>query len=121
MDQDVNSPTLRIKHAEQAIRVALKSDLAAVDLTFEHWQVLTALAERPGLTMTELAEFAVLAPASLTRHVDRLVERAWIVRRVDPDDRRRVAVALSARGNQLAELLREREISAAALGAEAGA
>ena len=68
--------------------------------------------ERPGLRMTELAEAAVLPAATLTRHVDRLVERALVIRRIDPDDRRRAVVALSGRGEQMARRLREVESDA---------
>lgn len=105
------SPTLRLKQVESRLRDHLQVALDAEDVSFEQWQVLAALLEQPGLRMTELAELAVLPPASLTRHVDRLVERALVIRRVDPDDKRRVAVALSQRGERLATRVREVERS----------
>jgi len=99
------SVTLRLKQAELALRRTLEPVLDAEGITFEHWQVLAALLERPGLRMTDLAEAAVLPAATLTRHVDRLVEHALVIRRVDPDDKRRAVVALSRRGEQLAARL----------------
>ena len=61
--------------------------------------------DHPGITMTSLATSAVVAAASLTRHVDRLVELALVVRRIDPADRRRGVLALSPRGADLAARL----------------
>ncbi|MET1037947.1 MAG: MarR family transcriptional regulator [Aeromicrobium sp.] len=103
------SVTLRLKQAELALRRTLEHVLDDEQITFEHWQVLAALLEQPGLRMTDLAEAAVLPAATLTRHVDRLVERALVIRRIDPGDKRRAVVALSTRGERLATRLREIE------------
>jgi DNA-binding MarR family transcriptional regulator len=76
---------------------------------------MSALLDDPGQPMSTLAEAAVLPAASLTRHVDRLVERALVLRRIHPDDRRRVVTALSPVGATVAERIRahERQIEAA--------
>lgn len=92
---------LQLKRAEQALRRRLQPLLAEHDITFEHWQVLAALQEAPGLRMSDLAEAAVLPPATLTRYVDRLAERALLVRRVDAEDRRIAVIALSSTGETL--------------------
>ena len=107
-----DSATLRLKQAELFLRRALGHVLEAEDITFEQWQVLAALLERPGIRMTDLAEAAVLPAATLTRHVDRLVERALVIRRVDPGDKRSAVVALSSRGKHLAGRLRQLESNA---------
>lgn len=96
---------LRIKHAERMLRRELGPALASEDVTFEQWQVLAALLAEPGQRMTELASTSGLSAPSLTRHVDRLVELACVVRRVDPDDRRSAVVALSERGTACAHRL----------------
>lgn len=110
-----SSATLRLKQAELALRRTLQPVLDAEQVTFEHWQVLAALLEQPGLRMTDLAEAAVLPAATLTRHVDRLVEQALVIRRIDPDDKRRAVVALSRRGEQLAARLSGMESEATAV------
>lgn len=105
MEREPQGVTLRLKHAEHTLRQAVQHVLVAENLTFEQWQVLAALLEQPGLRMTDLAEFAVLPAASLTRHVDALVERALVIRRIDPADKRRAVVALSVLGERLARRL----------------
>ncbi|MCD9154870.1 MarR family winged helix-turn-helix transcriptional regulator [Aeromicrobium duanguangcaii] len=105
--------TLRLKHAESALRRAVLPVLSEQGLTFEQWQVLAALREQPGLRMTDLAELAVLPAASLTRHVDHLVEHALVIRRVDPADKRRAVVALSGLGEQLAARVHDIEAAVA--------
>ena len=109
---DPTSVALRLKRAEQRLRASLDPALSREGLTFEHGQVLAALLQWPGLRMTELADAAVLPAATLTRHVDKLVSRALVIRRIDVDDKRRVVVALSNRGVDVAERLRELERAA---------
>jgi len=107
-----HGPTLRLKHAEHALRRAVAPALTEAAVTFEQWQVLAALREHPGLRMTDLAELAVLPAATLTRHVDALVARALVIRKVAPDDKRRAVVALSSLGEQLAERVHALEVDA---------
>jgi DNA-binding MarR family transcriptional regulator len=103
--QEPASGTLRLKHAERAVRRALEPALAVQGLTFEQWQVLAALLDESGVRMTRLAESACVPPATLTRHVDHLVGSALVIRRIDPDDRRSFVVALSPAGRNLATQL----------------
>lgn len=67
---------------------------------------MSVLLAHPGIGMSELARGAVVAPASLTRHIDRLVSQALVVRRIDPTDKRRVVVALSSHGLDVAHAIR---------------
>jgi DNA-binding MarR family transcriptional regulator len=95
--------------AEGALRRHLVASLDAAGVSFEQWQVMAVLLERPGLPMTALADAAVLPAATLTRHVDRLVQRALVIRRIDQHDRRRAVVALSPSGERIAGDLRNAE------------
>ena len=97
--------TLRLKQAEYELRRTMQPMLSAEGLLFEHWQIIAVLSERPGLRMSDVAQAAFLPPATLTRYMDRLVERALVVRRIDPHDKRSAIVALSGRGANLAARL----------------
>jgi DNA-binding MarR family transcriptional regulator len=98
-----------LRHAENQIRARLQPSLDEAGLSLDHWRILSVLHDCPGLRMTSIAEAAVVPNATLTRHVDLLVERGLIVRRIDPDDRRRVVAALSPRGDALVRRLLDDE------------
>lgn len=100
---------LLLRRAEHALAARLQPLITEHGLLPEHWQVMSVLLLRPGIGMSELAHGAVVSPASLTRHIDRLVSQALVVRRVDPDDKRRVVVALSPRGVDVARAVRAAE------------
>jgi len=105
------SLALLLRQCENKIKQRLQGPLADAGLVFEHWRVMSVLAQDPGLTMSELSVAAVVSQASLTRHVDRLVEIGIVVRRVDPSDRRRAVVALSPRGSRMATMFRAHEVA----------
>ncbi|ONI72061.1 MarR family transcriptional regulator [Kribbella sp. ALI-6-A] len=98
-----------LKQAERRIELGLLPELDEFELTIEQWRVMSALHEEPGLPMTTLAETAVLPAASLTRHVDKLVERGLVLRRIHPGDKRRIVTALSPVGTTVADRLRAAE------------
>lgn len=106
-----SSIAVQVRQVEAAVRDALQPLLDEHGLTLEHWRILAVIEDEPGLGMSEVAVAAVVPAASLTRHMDRLVERALVVRRADPGDGRRAVVALSPRGQTYAAQLRAVEQS----------
>lgn len=119
----VGSLVVLLRYCEDKVRQRLQPILDEAGLSPEHWRVMALLHEQPGLGASAIAKGAVLPSASVTRHVDKLVELGMVVRRVDPADRRRVVLALSTRGQENAErlLAEERAVEntiAAGLGAE---
>jgi DNA-binding MarR family transcriptional regulator len=101
----VGSLVVLLRYCENKVRQRLQPLLDEADLSPEHWRIMALLHEQPGLGAGAIAKGAVLPSASVTRHVDKLVERGMVVRRVDPSDKRRVVLALSPRGQELAEQL----------------
>lgn len=119
----VGSLVVLLRYCENKVRQRLQPLLDEADLSAEHWRIMALLHEQPGLGAGAIAEGAVLPSASVTRHVDKLVERGMVIRRVDPADKRRVVLALSPRGLDKAEqlLAEERTVEntiATGLGAE---
>jgi DNA-binding MarR family transcriptional regulator len=70
-------------------------------MTLDEYDILFQLrrAARP-IPMTELAGHLLISRASTTRVVDRLVQRRWVDRRHDDEDRRRVFVGLTDEGRR---------------------
>ena len=83
---------------ERQIASRLSRALEAAGSSIEEWRVLSLLMDGAGHPMTELAEFALLPPPSLTKLVDRLVSANLVHRRVDESDRRRVLAFATERG-----------------------
>lgn len=108
----MTSLAVELRRAEERLRHHLEPHLGAEGMSLDHWRIIAVLHDQPGLGMSALAELAVVPAASLTRYVDRLVETGVVVRRIDPDDRRRVSVALSVRGRRIAGLLADAERAA---------
>jgi len=104
-----SSLAVRLRQEEAAIRERLDPVLSEHGLVMEDWRIVAVIDDHPGIGMSEAAGAAVVPAATLTRRMDRLVERGIVVRHIDAEDRRRLVVALSPRGRELAARLRELE------------
>lgn len=74
-------------------------------LSLAHWIILTALWQKDGLLISEIAAFyRVKAPAA-SRIVDRMANRGLVERRRDPNDRRAARVYLTDKARGMAHLV----------------
>jgi len=71
--------------------------------------VLHQLWENEGINQTELAERLHLAPATVTKMVQRMELAGLIERRADPADQRITRVYLTAAGRDVQDAVRQRE------------
>lgn len=78
-----------------------KYDLNAA--TFGLLATLRCSAPSEGMTLTQLAQFVLVTPASITNRVDRLEERGLVKRQSVPGDRRRWLVQLTPSGEELVD------------------
>jgi DNA-binding MarR family transcriptional regulator len=111
-----------LSQAERGVTRQLGRVLEDEGCTVEQWRALVLLADGKSHPMSELAEFAMLPPPTLTRLIDRMVADNLAYRQADPEDRRRVLVHITPRGRALQKRLAGRiEASQAAILAEADA
>ena len=82
--------------------------LVGSDLTLDQWRVLQTLADLGPLSMSDLSGRTRISGPTVTRIVDRLVERSLLYRNVDATDRRRVLVHAAERGQALCRSLAPR-------------
>ena len=94
------------------IRMEMRSQRMP-SLSVPQLRALIYLHRNEGASLSELAEHIGLELPSMSKAVDVLVTRGWVVRRVLPADRRYISLRLSTRG--LAELKRARRIAEAHL------
>lgn len=99
------SLTALLAQAERRVSRRLETALRAADMSAEQWRVLTLLADGSGHPMSEIAAHAMVPAPTLTKIIDRLIERTLVYRRVDTKDRRRVLVFLSSQGAELYQLV----------------
>lgn len=90
-----------LSRAERLVNKGLAAALASEDVTVEQWRILRALADGRGHSMGDLAAAVLMPHPTLTKAVDRLIERALVYRGPSEGDRRRVAVFLADRGEDL--------------------
>lgn len=90
-----------LSRAERSVNRGLAAALAAEEVSVDQWRILQALADGRGHSMGDLADAALMPHPTLTKAIDRLVERAVVYRGHDPADRRKVAVFLANRGSDL--------------------
>lgn len=90
-----------LSQAERRVAGRVERVVEAASIGLEQWHVLSLLADGAGHRMSDIARFAMVPAPTLTKIVDRLVERNLVYRRVDTSDRRRVLVFLASRGRDL--------------------
>lgn len=70
-------------------------------ITAERFLVMFELNMEPDRNLKELAQSLVISPSSLSVMINSMVEQGVVTRLTDPDDRRRVVLRLSEKGNEL--------------------
>jgi DNA-binding MarR family transcriptional regulator len=59
------------------------------DLTIDQWLVLKSIIDNPAWTQNEVADAAFKDFASVTRIIELLVKKGYLIREIHPEDRRR--------------------------------
>lgn len=75
------------------------------NLTQAEFRCLRLFGTDESVNNKKIAERMSLSPSRLTRIIDGLVEKEYIIREIDPDDRRNMRVMLSRRGKHLVNQL----------------
>lgn len=75
------------------------------NLTQAEFRCLRLFGTDESVNNKKIAERMNLSPSRLTRIIDGLVEKEYILREIDPDDRRNMRVMLSRRGKHLVNQL----------------
>jgi DNA-binding MarR family transcriptional regulator len=97
-----------LSQAERGVIRQLGRVLDDEGCTVAQWRILTHLADGATHSMSEIGEFALLPPPTLTRLIDRMVADNLAYRKADSLDRRRVLVHISRRGRALHDRLARR-------------
>ena len=72
-------------------------------ITIDQWLVIKAILENPDITQQELGEKVFKDNASVTRIIVLLVKSGYLERNLNPDDRRKTILSVTADGKQVIE------------------
>lgn len=87
----------------------LTSLLAPLGITPSQAEVLRCLADAGSLSLNALGRRLVCETGSPSRLVSTMVDKGWVWRREDPNDRRQVSLVLTDAGQSLEKQVREVE------------
>jgi DNA-binding MarR family transcriptional regulator len=73
-------------------------DLMGIDITVDQWVILKFIEENEGRSQKELADTSIKDAASITRILDILSRKGWVIREALPDNRRQYGIHLSKQG-----------------------
>ena len=106
---DFDKPTVQVSMLLLSIaRKSIKASIERVsveDLHPPQAMFLIGLLETGSVTMSEIAAETRVHPTVVTRFMDRMVDKGFVERRRDEDDRRVVRVSLTEKGKETAEKL----------------
>jgi MarR family transcriptional regulator for hemolysin len=91
----------------RSLKRAFDDRLAPHGLTAATWCAMMALAENGPLTQKQLSEILALENPTVTRTIDRLVDKGFVVRQPVPRDRRYYAVSLTEKGEEIQQRINE--------------
>jgi MarR family transcriptional regulator, lower aerobic nicotinate degradation pathway regulator len=80
---------------------AINARLRSYGLDYPRWRVLAVLQEHSGATMGELADLTSVDRTTLTRTLGLMENAGLVARRERKNDRRSVAISLTAKGRQM--------------------
>ncbi|MBL8332725.1 MAG: MarR family transcriptional regulator [Rubrivivax sp.] len=102
LDQDLGH---LLDLAHRRVGADLERVLAGAGVQRDEWRVLVVLADEQGRSMGELAQVVAMNHPTLTKLIDRMVAKGWVLRSLDERDSRRVLVYVTDLGLALARRL----------------
>lgn len=76
---------------------------AGIEMTAEQWGVILVLLNHGAVTQRQLAEMLYLEKSTVSRSINGLEKRGWVVREKGPEDGRHKRVALTENATSIAE------------------
>ena len=99
---------LLIHDVGRLLRVLYDRQMASIGLTRSQWLLLTYLYFKDGINQTELASLMDVEKAPLSRLLDRMEIKGWIIRKNETKDRRIKNIYLSESVKPFVSSLREK-------------
>jgi len=92
---------IALMRSREKVMAPIREMLKASGITEQQWRVLRILSEFGPQDLTEIASKASLLMPSLSRIIRKLGEERFIIRAMDPNDRRRQTVVIGPAGQKI--------------------
>ena len=99
---------LLIHDVARLLRVLYDRQMASIGLTRSQWWLLTYLFFKDGINQSELAILMDIEKAPLSRLLDRMEKKGWVIRKNESKDRRTKNIYLSESIKPLISSMREK-------------
>ena len=99
---------LLIHDVGRLLKVLYDRQMASIGLTRSQWLLLTYLYFKDGINQTELASLMDMEKAPLSRLLDRMEIKGWVIRKNETKDRRIKNIYLSESVKPFVSSLREK-------------
>jgi MarR family transcriptional regulator, transcriptional regulator for hemolysin len=76
-------------------------DKASIDITIDQWLVLKSIQDRPDISQHQIAENVFKDYASVTRMIELLVKKEYLLRDFHSTDRRRFSLTITKKGKSV--------------------
>ena len=96
---------LLIHDVARLLRVLYDRQMASIGLTRSQWWLLTYLFFKDGINQSELAILMDMEKAPLSRLLDRMEKKGWVIRKNESKDRRTKNIYLSESINSVTHQL----------------
>jgi DNA-binding MarR family transcriptional regulator len=109
---------LAVKAGQREFERWVNEAMQPLGVTAAQAEAITVIGQAGPLSLKELGELLIAEAGHPSRLVDRLVEAGWVERRAAEDDRRRVELSLTPKGQELEKRIYEARQSVLAAGRE---
>jgi len=89
---------IALARAREKVMSPIRAMLSESGITEQQWRVLRVLEEHGAIDSTKLADLACLLLPSLTRIIQAMLEKGYLTRTADKNDRRRQLIQITAAG-----------------------
>ena len=107
IEEYVNRVIALLPDLAKAFRGDEPQEALHMDISFPEICILEQLSSSQEPTMSELGRSISVDLSTLTRTVDKLVEKHFVVRKPDPEDRRMVRVGITVEGGKIVSRFHE--------------
>jgi DNA-binding MarR family transcriptional regulator len=97
----------KLRQLEREVGWSLKNDTQCCGISIAQCHALLEIGKKEEISIVELAESLGLDTSTLSRNIDNMVKAGLVERLSNPNDRRYVALSLTARGKETFNTIEE--------------